>query len=117
MFHDAVKALPREIVQRTYFEGKVSIVHEHVDRTKLLLCGLHHVLGLIFPRHVRLEDHTSRSGAFDLCEYFPRGLFVLVIIHNNSGAAFGKPLGGGCANTAAGTGHQRNFSFKRAGLA
>ena len=114
MLNRAVKTLPGQSVQRTNLKGKVSVVHQHIDRAERLLSRLHHLVDLIFLRDVRLKDYAAAAGVLNFLQDFVSSVFILVVIDDDRSAALRQANGGGRANAAARAGHKNDFPVQRA---
>lgn len=88
MLDGAVKALPRQSVQGTHLEGKVSVVDQHIDGAELLFDRLHHTVDLILARYVGLRDQTLSAGRPHFRKNFLGSFFVLVIVNRDRGTGF-----------------------------
>ena len=99
-------------MQRSDLERKVSVIHQHVDGTDFALDCLDHSIDLLFVRHIGLINGSTATGIANLRQNFVGCIFVLVIIHGYCGAALRQTHRRGGTDTAAGTGHEDDFSFE-----
>ena len=101
-------------MQRTDLEREISVVHQYIDRTQLLLGHPHHRLDLIALRHIGLNEHGSSADIGNFLQHFFGGVFILMIIDNHGSAVLRQANGRSRANAAARAGNERDFSLETA---